>query len=254
MARNFQTKLSVGYSNKGALLDGENSLPRYNKSIVNEFANFFGLSKLEENSAQEAQKVLDFGAGTGSLAEIFRGDYGINPICIEIDPELRDILKEKNFNSFADVKRIKNDCKFIYSSNVLEHIDNDVEAITMLRKLIPKGGQIGIYVPALPFLFSDLDRKAGHFRRYKKSELIEKFQECGFKIDRCFYNDFLGVPASLVLKFFGYRNKSGLGAKGSLIIYDRYLYPFSQFLDKLGFRYICGKNIFLLAHSDELYI
>jgi hypothetical protein len=252
MTKNFQTKSSASYSNKGALVDGENSLPRYNKSIVREFANFFALSGLEENSVHDDKKVVDFGAGIGSLAEVFRRDYGIDPICVEIDPELRDILKKKKFNTFAEIKQVEKECRFIYSSNVLEHIDDDIEVIAMLRNLMPKGGQIGIYVPALPFLFSDLDRKAGHYRRYKKLDLIKKFEECGFEIDRCFYNDILGVPASLVLKLIGYRNKSGLGGKGSLEIYDRYIYPFSQFLDQLGFKFICGKNIFLLAHSDKL--
>lgn len=252
MPKNFQTKSSVSYSNKGALLDGENSLPRYNKSIVREFANFFALTRLEENSVHDDQKVVDFGAGTGSLAEVFRRDYGIDPICVEIDPDLRGILKNKKFNFFAEIKQVEKDCSFIYSSNVLEHIDNDIEVIAILRNLLTKGGQIGIYVPALPFLFSDLDREAGHYRRYKKLELIKKFEECGFQVDRCFYNDVLGVPASLVLKLFGYRNKSGLGGKGSLEIYDSYIYPFSQFLDRIGFKYICEKNLFLLAHSDNL--
>ena len=46
--------------------------------------------------------ILDFGAGTGQLAEIWRSNYRINPICREIDPNLEEILKLK------DPKKSKN--------------------------------------------------------------------------------------------------------------------------------------------------
>jgi hypothetical protein len=50
-----------------------------------------------------------------------------------------------------------------------------------------------------------------------------------------------------VLKVFGYRNKLNLGTGESLIVYDRVIYPVSQALDKLGMKYIIGKNLYIFA-------
>jgi SAM-dependent methyltransferase len=250
MDRNFQSKSSPSYSNKDDLFDGEFNLPGYNQSIVEKFAEYFCVEKSERGLMQQKRKVLDFGAGSGSLASIFRQQFSVSPICIEIDSELRSVLKKKNFTSYADLSQLSTKSDYIYSSNVLEHIHNDIDAIKKIYDVLSPGGKIGIYVPALPFLFSDLDRQAGHYRRYRKSELISKFEDCNFKVDMCFYSDSIGVLASMVLKIFGYRNSFRLGANRSLFIYDKYIYPISQFLDKLGLKYICGKNIFLLAHRD----
>ena len=251
MKKNLQSESSAFYSNRDALFDGENNLPRYNQSIVEAFAKYFNVNEDDKNLPKQFREVLDFGAGSGSLAELFRQTYGIVPICVEVDPSLCELLKKRNFVAYSNLHDIRNRFSYIYSSNVLEHIENDLNAISLLRTVLVKGGQIGIYVPALPILFSDLDRQAGHYRRYKKSELIAKFEKSGFKIDKCYYNDCLGVPASFALKIFGYRNNSGLGANRSLMIYDKYIYPISQLLDKMGFKYFFGKNLFLLAHDNR---
>jgi hypothetical protein len=113
------------------------------------------------------------------------------------------------------------------------------------------GGKIGIYVPALPILFSDLDRNVGHFRRYRKKELIHKVRSAGYEIQSCYFNDSVGVLASLALKVLGYKNKSGLGSKESLFFYDRFVYPISKILDRIFLRYVIGKNLFLFATNPE---
>jgi len=110
------------------------------------------------------------------------------------------------------------------------------------------GGIIGIYVPALPFLFSNFDREVGHFRRYKKRELIKLVKLAGFEIENCYFNDSIGVIASLVVKIFGY-NKEKFGSKKSLILYDKYIYPISKILDKIIFKHLIGKNLFLFAKN-----
>jgi predicted SAM-dependent methyltransferase len=58
----------------------------------------------------------------------------------------------------------------IYSSNVLEHIEDDSRALNEMFAKLQINGKLAIYVPAFMFLFSDLDIKAGHFRRYSKKE------------------------------------------------------------------------------------
>ena len=60
---------------------------------------------------------------------------------------------------------------FVYTSNVLEHIQHDVSVLTDIKNKMSVNGKLAIYVPALPILFSDFDTSIGHFRRYSKKEL-----------------------------------------------------------------------------------
>lgn len=162
------------------------------------------------------------------------------------------MLRSKGFECVDSLDTVEQKVDFVYTSNVLEHIEDDVSALQSIKKIIKPGGRLAIYVPALPILFSDLDRKVGHFRRYRRKELISKVGGAGFKVEQCFYSDSLGVIASLALIVLGFRNKSGLGSKKSMVFYDRIIYPVSKTLDRYIFRNIVGKNLFLFAvNIDE---
>ena len=125
-----------------------------------------------------------------------------------------------------------------------------MEALNEIRRKIKPGGKLAIYVPALPFLYSGLDEKVGHYRRYTKKELIKKVSEAGFTVKDCYYNDSLGILATLTVKVLGYKNKVGLGSPKSIVLYDKVVYPISKILDRLIFRKVIGKNLFLFAVND----
>ena len=243
----FQRADQLDYAGTQALLDGEEGLEGYNRDVVMKLAK--GL-KFETGSKADSL-MLEFGAGTGSLAEIWRNRYNASPICFEIDPSLAAMLRSKGFECIDSLDSVQQKVDCVYTSNVLEHIENDLEALLSIKKSIKPGGRLAIYVPALPMLFSDLDRKVGHFRRYKKKELINKVQAAGFTVENCFYSDSIGVLASFALILVGFRNKSGLGSKRSMIFYDRMIYPISKTLDAIGFRKVIGKNLFLFASTLE---
>jgi SAM-dependent methyltransferase len=243
---NLQTTQQKFYGNQIGLSAGENNLPRYNKSIVKKFSKYFGI---KQNLITKSELILDFGAGIGSLCSIFQQTYSVTPICIEIDPYLRKILKANKFTVYENTFHLTEKFSFVYASNVLEHIENDNHALIELNKCLTQEGKLAIYVPAFSFLFSELDRNAGHFRRYARKELITKVESAGFRVEKCFYSDSIGVLASLALKIFGYRNEFGLGSERSLVIYDRAIFPISRTLDLIGFRFFLGKNLYLFAQK-----
>lgn len=240
----LQTDSQKEYSGSQELFDSEEGLAGYNLDVVKKLAIGLGIDR---NGGGLTSNVLEFGAGTGALAEVWRSEFALDPICIEIDPELIRILQFKGFKTYDDIGNLSSDIHFIYISNVLEHIEDDVKALRAIREKMKQGGKIAIYVPALPILFSDLDRNVGHFRRYKKRELINKVKLAGYEIEECYYNDCVGVLASLTLRLLGYKNKIGLGSKKSLLFYDKYVYPVSKILDRIAFKYVIGKNLFLFA-------
>lgn len=80
----------------------------------------------------------------------------------------------------------KYDCVFLYS--VLEHLENDREALTKINRLLKPGGLLFIQVPGHKRLFSRIDEFCGHYRRYNADEIVSKLKSSGFVI-----NEFLSL-------------------------------------------------------------
>jgi SAM-dependent methyltransferase len=243
--RHKQTNSNSDYSGIEELFDVEQGLKFYNKDVVKKMLK--ELSLLDRS--KDPSLIVEFGAGTGALAEVMELEHGLKPVCVEIDPKLIEILKSKGFQTYTDIKLLPGLADFIYTSNVLEHIKDDVDALVQIKSKMLPGALLAIYVPALPILYSEMDAKVGHYRRYTKKELKQKVKDAGLNIDNCSYNDFLGVPAMLSLKLFGFKGKSGIGSKRSLVVYDRVIYPVSKFLDYFFMKKLIGKNLLLIASN-----
>src|SRR5689334_21663708 len=100
----------------------------------------------------------------------------------------------------------------------------------MHRKL-KKGGRLLVYVPAFQILFSSMDRKVGHVRRYTRQDLAEKVTAAGFRVVDNSYVDSIGFFVTLLYKLIG--SDSGDINRKALIIYDRVLFPLSRLLDRV---------------------
>ncbi len=188
--------------------------------------------------------VLDIGAGIGTFANrIYKEGYDV--ICFEPDSKQSEFIKTKQIPVVTSVEAIEtSSIDFIYSLNVLEHIDDDIDALSRWYNLLKPGGRMLIYVPAFQFLYSSMDKKVGHFRRYKKKDLLNKAKKAGFSIVSAEYADSIGFFASIAYKYLN--NGSGDISSASLIFYDRFLFPISRFLDKV-FHPVIGKNVFVIV-------
>lgn len=211
------------------------SLTNYNNHIVDLILSVDG----------NKESILDFGAGCGILAKIIKKKVNKSPTCVEIDKNFINSLLRSDFEVVDDMSKVEKQFDLIYSSNVLEHIADDREIINVLKSKLKDEGKLVLYLPAFNFLYSELDKKVGHFRRYSKKTLIDIANETGFKIHKVFYADSIGFFGSLAIRIFGWNTSWGIGSKSSLIFYDKLIFPLSKFLDSLGFRYFFGKNIFI---------
>jgi 2-polyprenyl-3-methyl-5-hydroxy-6-metoxy-1,4-benzoquinol methylase len=237
------------YSGTEDLQSSENALVSYNTYIVEQFlrySNFLNLTVSEK----EQKRTLDFGAGVGSLAVLWFETSGIKVDCFEIDPRQRALIEGRGLNALEKLNEKNEVYDFVYSSNVLEHIENDSQTLDELASLIKPQGRIAIYVPAFSFLFSELDRSVGHYRRYGKKELETKVTASGFRIVRCRYVDSVGFFASLLIKILGWKGIGNIGSNKSLIFYDRFVFPISQFFDFITAGKILGKNLILIAEKS----
>ncbi len=224
---------------------GEQYTGTDNLEVMEEAVNFNAyVARLVIGLARPRDRVLDFGAGTGTFAQRLR-DAGWPPACIETDPGLAGRLRERGFETHASLDAIPAaSLDYIYSLNVLEHIEDDAAALVALLQRLRPGGRLGLFVPAFPLLFSAMDRKVGHFRRYRRGELVARVAGAGFEVGRCDYVDSIGFAAALANKYFG-RRDGGID-RGPLLVYDRLVFPLSRIAD-LGLRRVVGKNLWLVA-------
>lgn len=231
------------YTGAGILSEIDVNLVRYSRKVV---GMLYAHSKI---SNKETSNVLDFGAGQGSLTKIWKEISGVAPDCVELDPVLRLKLQEMGFNAAREIANLNRAYDFIYSSNVLEHIEDDDEALFQLMSVLSPGGLIGIYVPAFPILYTDFDEAVGHFRRYRMKKLCEKLKNAGAQIVFSSYSDSIGFFSVGLLKLLGFNFQQSKSVPKLMRFYDKYLLPFSDFLDWVGFRHVLGKNLLIIARK-----
>jgi SAM-dependent methyltransferase len=185
-----------------------------------------------------SDKVLDFGAGTGRYCNPLKDAAQLS--AVELDQRYHASIQCPVYTNLADAPR---DLDLIYAINVLEHIEDDHAIVRQFHEHLKPGGRVKIFVPAHPMLFSKMDERVGHFRRYTKASLKAPFEQAGFRIASCRWFDFLGYFATLVYKPIG----DGSFSATSLKTYDRFIFPVSRVFDRLTGGRITGKNLIFEA-------
>jgi SAM-dependent methyltransferase len=113
--------------------------------------------------------------------------------------------------------------------NVLEHIADDDGALRELSGTLKPGGRLILWVPAFALLYSDFDRKIGHYRRYRKAGLAAKLSRAGYDVAEIRYVNLVGAVAWLVVARLLHRAPTGgLSVK----IYDSYFVPVLKRLER----------------------
>jgi SAM-dependent methyltransferase len=192
-------------------------------------------------------RVLDFGAGSGTYADMLV-ERGVRPDVLEPDGTLHRMLRDKGHRVVELGADGVGDYDVIYSLNVFEHIKNDQEAADDLGGLLRPGGRIVIYVPALEMLFTSMDTKVEHYRRYRRKQLERVLTNAGLEIVESRYCDPVGFFATLFYKWFG--SDSGAISPRALKLYDRTAFPLSRLLQRVLGRAF-GKNVLVVATRHE---
>lgn len=196
------------------------------------------------------EAVLEVGAGHGTFTEILSARGG-RVVATDISPRCAGLLHER----FADDKRVtvvqggadavagKPSFDSAVLINVLEHIPDDDGALRDLGAALKPGGRLILWVPAFQLLYSDFDRKIGHYRRYRKGELEAQLTRAGYKVAEIRYVNSVGGLAWLVVARLLHRAPTG---GRSVKIYDSYFVPVLRRLE--GCRGVpFGQSVFAVA-------
>lgn len=202
------------------------------------------LSRLIRAYALPTDRVLDFGAGIGTFSLSLRRE-GVDVSCVETDPRQLQRITESGVPGFSDLATVPDETyDYIFTLNVLEHIEDDQATLRDLARKLKPGGRLLVYVPAFQVIFSSMDRAVGHYRRYRLEGLSELMSSAGFEIKEARYVDSIGFIASLVFKYIG--SKEGALNRNAVILFDRLAFPVSLLLD-WATKKLFGKNLLMVA-------
>lgn len=139
--------------------------------------------------------VLELGAGIGNLttmlcsgrqryiatdldAEALRHLRARVPHCPALETAKCDITKPSDFG------RYRSSMDTVVCLNVLEHVEDDLTAMSNIYSCLKPGGRALILVPQGMRVFGSLDEVLEHRRRYSEIELQKKAAATGFRLER----------------------------------------------------------------------
>ncbi len=134
----------------------------------------------------EARAVLEIGTGLGALGARLaqRYDYvGLEPDEHSHRTALRRIEPRGGTVLNGDVSVLPADRTFdlICAFEVLEHIQDDRQALEQWRTRLRRPGWILLSVPAFQRRFGSWDVLAGHYRRYEREGITNLVRVAGFR-------------------------------------------------------------------------
>ena len=147
-------------------------------------------------------RVLDIGCGTGGLsAALIAGGREVT----SQDPSERllDLCRAHLRRRGLDPSRVRpggvdevperSHFDAVTALDVIEHIDDDVAALTSVREALRPGGLAVISVPAISRLYGPKDVAVGHRRRYDRSDLLGVIARAGLGLETCRHWNLVGV-------------------------------------------------------------
>ncbi len=199
---------------------------------------------VRRHAPEPLRMVMDFGAGQGLFSGIFSGK-ATKVVAAETDSVNIAMLQGKGLAVTTLDATPDASLDYIYTINVLEHIEADEAIMRAFKRVLRPGGRVFVWVPAMPFLWSDLDNAVFHVRRYQRGELRRKLSAAGLQVRQERFADCVGIAATLAFKLLG--GKVATMNPRAIRFYDRIAFPVSRTLDRLGAQWVLGKNLWAVA-------
>ncbi len=172
-------------------------------------------------------KILNIGVATGSTSEML-ANFG-NVMSVEYDKDCyeftKTVLKTPIINaSILDLPFEENSQDLVCALDVIEHVEDDLKAISEMIRVCKSGAYAVVTVPAFMSLWGEHDVVNQHYRRYSMSVLTKLFDgKLGNICYKTYFNSLLFPPifvarnAMRILPKFLQKNRKGAGSDHALI-------------------------------------
>ena len=202
--------------------------------------------------------AIDIGCGVGSNLNVL-SSKGIHTIGLDHSLYALTLVKRRLELPLinGDLNKLplrSNSIGLIVAMDVLEHLDNDANGISEFYRVLKKGGDLILTVPAFKSLWGIQDVVTGHKRRYSKKEIMHKLSQVGFIVsESSYFNFFLFLPilgARHMIRLFRLKIKSENQINFPLLnFFLKTIFSLELYVLKY-FSFPFGVSIFCVARKD----
>jgi 2-polyprenyl-3-methyl-5-hydroxy-6-metoxy-1,4-benzoquinol methylase len=153
-------------------------------------------------SREVGSRIVEVGCGIGNFTAMLADRevvvaIDVAPSCIEKHrqrfsacPNIHSEVLDACAPEFPSLASHRPDS--VVCLNVLEHISNDLLALSNMASILEPRGKVILIVPAFPALYGPIDAKLGHHRRYEKRGFAALARRAGLKVVRLNYMNSVG--------------------------------------------------------------
>jgi len=148
-------------------------------------------------------RIVEIGSSGGVLLLDLKNMGFANARGVDISEEAVNLARRRGVAvqqaSAENLDMPDGSCDIIIASDILEHVHDEEAALQEWKRVLRHGGELILFVPAFPFLWSPHDIANQHQKRYKKKELKMLLEKNGFMVRQISYwNCILFFPTALI--------------------------------------------------------
>ena len=197
-------------------------------------------------------RILEVGAGRGTYSTYF-AEHG-HLTALEPSESQSEVLRERLarhpsatvITASLDGTAAPGSYDTAVLLNVLEHIPDDRRALRDIYEALAPGGKLVLWVPAFESLYGKFDERIGHYRRYRRNELLGLIHNVGFQQVTARYTNMPGFFGWwFVVRMLGKTPTAGKLAS----IHDRFFVPVTHRLERFV-RPPIGQSLLVVAQRS----
>jgi SAM-dependent methyltransferase len=225
-----------------------------------EFADNYNNWVLSKFLPYTGSTLLEIGTGQGNFKKYLQKNVKTY-VSLDIDEKVIERARQRDPQGHYEVADIsspeilKLKEKYTFDSvicvNVLEHVPDHEAGLKNMLELLKPGGHLLLFVPSFMHLYNDLDKLAGHLRRYKKNQVTEMLgNDKRYEIVMNEYFNPVGAFGWWVNKFKKHENINSKNVNSQVIIFDKYIVPVSKFFNPL-FKGFWGQSLYCVIRKKS---
>ncbi|MDX2031448.1 MAG: class I SAM-dependent methyltransferase [Blastocatellia bacterium] len=153
----------------------------------------FGMIADALGPAAGPRRVLDIGCGTGATMDHLKRIGQVHGIDLEEIP-LRFSRRRGHERvmraSATELPLADESLDLVTALDVIEHLDDDVQGLREIRRVLKPNAPAVFFVPAFQALWGPNDVQSGHKRRYRLPQFRAAIEAAGLRVERISYANF----------------------------------------------------------------
>ena len=165
------------------------------------------------------EPILDIGTSSGTNLRMLRDMQFSNVTGLDFSEEAIRFCAQSGLGTVrrGDIMSMPfgdDSFSLVLATDIIEHVDDDVRALTEVKRVLRPGRAALITVPAFPVLWGFQDEVSLHKRRYRMAQLLQRVGAAGLEPEQRFHFNYLLFgpiwSARQIMKVWrhGYRSES----------------------------------------------